>query len=106
EEFLVRRARARRQRSELDAEQDLAGLERRLEEIDEERVERDAALAEPGPRDDDAIESEQRDRRVLRRVGVREIPAEGRLLADAPRRDRREPRGKPRRMIAARPGPP
>src|SRR5207253_3657638 len=98
--FLVRRARARRQRRELDPKQDLSGLERRLEEVDEERVERDAALAEPGPRDDDAIESEQRDRRVLRGVGVREIPAERRLLADAHGRDRRERRGKRRRMIA------
>src|SRR5207249_2076365 len=80
------------QRGELDAKKQLAPLERCLEEIGEETVERDAPFGEPGLRDGDAVESKERDRRILRRVGVCEIPTEGGLLADPHRRDCRERR--------------
>src|SRR5205807_7875752 len=100
QELLVRHTRAGRQRRKLDAEQDLARLERRLEQIGEERVERDAPLAESRPRDGDAVEREERDRRILRRVGVREVATERGLLADTNGRDRSERRRQRRRVRA------
>src|SRR5439155_17272527 len=100
EEFLVRRACALGQRGELDAKKELAPLERCLEEIGEESVERDAPFGEPGLRDSDAVEREERHRRILRRVSVCEIATERRLLADPHGRDRRERRRECRGMPA------
>ena len=67
----------------MDGGQHLAGLEYRREITDEELVEGYAPLALLARQCDLGIERDQHWRRVLRRVGVREVAADGTLVPNA-----------------------
>src|SRR6185436_2749015 len=80
-ELHVRAAGFRRRRRNSDLGQDLVLAEGRLEETREERVDRDRPLALLPGRHDDRADREHRGRMIVRRVAMRQVPADGREVA-------------------------
>ena len=69
-------------RRHADIEDELRRLQAGLEDVDEEVVDRQTPFAAWSSHAHDSVEDEQRGRRILARIGVREIAAEGSLVAD------------------------
>ena len=82
--------RAGRERRNADRREDLVGAQRRREHVDEEIVQGDGALAGRRCRHDLGAQRHQHRGRILRRIGVRKVAAERRLVADAHCSHRRE----------------